>query len=159
GQMMHKGDKILRAQDKQLEAQLASFQAQLRSLEAQRQQFAVLDQGQLKIVEATIPKVRQQLTDTQRRIDELTLTAPIDGVLVAPKLTEMSGAFLPRGQEIASVAAMDTLVIKAALTQEDAQLIHDHTDVLMSADSADGKSPIQVQFAGDIKLRDSVPAA
>jgi hypothetical protein len=114
----------------------------------------------MKIAESAMTAVAKQISDTQRRIDDLTLVAPIDGVLVAPKLTEMSGAFLPRGQEVATVAAMDTLVIKAALTQEDAELIHDHTNVLLDANADQGtKDRIQVQFAGDIHMRDAVPAS
>src|SRR5262249_14827399 len=48
-------------------------------------------------------------------------------------------------------ASMDTLVIKAALTQEEAQLVHDHTPILLAADTSKGDGdPILVRLAGDI---------
>ncbi len=151
GQFLHKGDPIIQCQDRELETQMVQQKAQMRGLQAQRQLASVVDQAQKKIIEAAMTALQDQLDDTQTRLNDLTLRAPIDGTLVAPKLTEMSGAFLPRGQEIATVAALDSLVIKASLQQEDAQLVHDKQQMLFAASPGDGSSdPILVRFAGDI---------
>jgi putative peptide zinc metalloprotease protein len=64
-------------------------------------------------------------------------------------LTEMQGAFLPRGQEVATVAAMDSLMIKSTLDQNDAELVDRQTKMLQSGDQGSG-DPIKVRFAGDI---------
>ncbi len=150
GQAMHKNDVILICQDRPLEGQFVGLQAQMRSLQAQLQKATVSDPAQAKIINAAIVAVRDQLDDAQRRIDDLTIRAPIDGTLVAPKLTDMDGSYLQRGQEIATVAAMDSLLVKASLDQSDAQLVHQNTMELAKA-APNQKDPILVRFAGDIR--------
>jgi len=149
GQTMHSGDVILVCQDRELEAELAQLHAQMRGLEAQRVAASVVDQAQMEIIDEAIPSVREKIDDANRRLDDLTIRAPIDGTLVAPKLTEMQGAFLPRGQEVATVAAMDSLMIKSTLDQNDAELVDRQTQMLRSGDQGSGE-PILVRFAGDI---------
>src|ERR1019366_483690 len=160
GQMLKKGEAILVCQDRELEAQSLRLHAELRSLLTQEQLASVEDQAQRKIVHAAVGAVREQLDDTQEKLDDLTIRAPIDGVLIAPKLDEMAGAYIPRGQEIATVAAMDNLLIRTLVQQEDAQLLHDDTTRLLAATPEQGSTDaVQVQFAGDIKMRGAVPAA
>jgi putative peptide zinc metalloprotease protein len=149
GQTMHSGDVILVCQDRELEAELAQLHAQMCGLEAQRVAASVVDQAQMENIDEAIPSVREKIDDANRRLDDLTIRAPIDGTLVAPKLTEMQGAFLPRGQEVATVAAMDSLMIKSTLDQNDAELVDRQTQMLRSGDQGSGE-PILVRFAGDI---------
>jgi putative peptide zinc metalloprotease protein len=159
GQTLHKDDPILICQDRELEALAQRLHAEMRSLQTQEQLASVVDQAQKKIVHAAVGAVQEQLTDTQQKLDDLTIRAPIDGVLIAPRLQEMAGAFIPRGQEIATVAAVDNLLIRALVQQEDAQLLHDDTTRLLASGPGQGATDaVQVQFAGDIKLRGAVPA-
>src|SRR5205085_3605142 len=62
------------------------------------------------------------LDDALRRKNELTIRAPFDGVVIGPQLADIQGAYLPRGQEIATVADTATLRIRANIEQKDAQL-------------------------------------
>ena len=150
GQMLKKGDLILVCRDRALEAQLQSLTAQMQSLQAQRQQYAVQDQAQMKIAEAAIGAVQQQMDDTRRRLALLTITSPIDGVLIAPRLADLPGAFLPRGEEVATVADTHSLVIRAALDQEDAELVHEDTANLRGATASLKNDPVLIRFAGDV---------
>ena len=45
------------------------------------------------------------------------------GTLIAPRLAELSGSFLQRGQQIGTVAAMDNLIVRAALDQDEVELL------------------------------------
>jgi putative peptide zinc metalloprotease protein len=150
GQTLKKGDIILICQDRPLEAQLQSLTAQMDSLVVQRQQFSVTDQAQKMIAQAAIDAVQTQIDDARQKLDSLTVRAPIAGVLVAPKLSEMIGAFVPRGQEIATVADMDSLVIRTALNQEDAELVDRSAERLRGAQPGAADDPVLVRFAGDV---------
>jgi putative peptide zinc metalloprotease protein len=149
GQSMRTGDIILVCQDKEMEAELAQLEAEMRGLKAQWQAASVSDQAEKGIIEEAIRPIAEKINDVKRRIDALTIRAPIDGTLVAPNLTEMQGAFLPRGQQVATVAAMDSLMIKSTLDQNDAELVDRQTELLKNA-KLDSKDPILVRFAGDI---------
>jgi putative peptide zinc metalloprotease protein len=160
GQMLHKGDTILVCYDKELEAQYKALQAQMASLKAQEQLASVVDQAQKKIVQAAESAIQQQLADVESKIRALTITAPIDGTLIAPNIQEMAGAFLPRGQEIGNVAAMNALVVRGSLDQDDAQLVYQQRADLLAAHPGQGnKDLIQVMFAGDIKSTDAIPGS
>ena len=149
GQQLRAGQTILVLQDRELEAQRAALKAQMASLQAQKLQAMAADPAQAKIVEAAISAVQQQIDDAQRREDALTVKAPFAGTLVAPKLSDMAGSFVPRGQEVATVATLDHLVVKAAFNQDDSELVESNSYHLRNPDS--GKdSPVQVRFVGDV---------
>jgi putative peptide zinc metalloprotease protein len=156
GEHLKKGDVILVASDPKLDAEIAARRAEKAGIEVQIRQAAAEDQGQLKALQPELDATISQLQDALDRKKELTITAPIAGVLVAPKLIDMPGAYLQKGQEIGTVAAVDSLIIRAALDQDDAQMISEKTGKLLDAKpTRDG--PIQVLFAGGLLQKGSTP--
>jgi putative peptide zinc metalloprotease protein len=149
GQMMRAGDVILICQDRELEAQLAALQAQMRGLQAQKLAAGVADQADKAIADERIRAVGEKIDDANRKIADLTIRAPIDGMLIAPKLTEMQGAFLQHSQEVATVADMNSLMIKSTLDQNDAELVDRQAQMLHTAEPT-SEDRILVRFAGDI---------
>jgi putative peptide zinc metalloprotease protein len=122
GQHVNKGDVILVCQDDELEARIKQQRAQIERSEIARLKASVTDQAQRNIISKQIEALKDQLADLQRQKDEMTIRAGIEGNLVAPKLHEMMGKYLQRGEEIAQVATIDRLEIRAIVEQGDAQL-------------------------------------
>jgi hypothetical protein len=58
--------------------------------------------------------------------EELTIRAPIDGVLIAPELKHLAGRYVPPHMEIATVATMGDLRLAAVVDQDDAALTYLH---------------------------------
>jgi putative peptide zinc metalloprotease protein len=148
GQFVHKGDIILVAHDDKLSAEIAARKAEIEGYNVQIKQAEAIDQGQYKSLLPELAAAKRQLKAAQDRQNDLTIRAPIAGTLVAPHLIDMQGAYLRPGQEVATVAAMDTLVIRAALTQEDAELVADKTSDLLKAKTG-RDDPIQVLMVSD----------
>jgi putative peptide zinc metalloprotease protein len=122
GQDIKRGDVILVAHDDELETTIKQLESQVQREEIARRKAAVVSQAERSIVEQRIIAIQKQLDDAKRRFDELTVRAPIDGNLVAPKLNEMMGKYLQKGEEIAQVATIDRLEVRAIVDQGDAQL-------------------------------------
>lgn len=122
GQRLKKGDVILVCQDDELETRIKQVQSQVERAQIARIKASVVDQAQRNIIVEQIKTLQGQLDDLLRQKDELTIRAGIDGNLVAPKLHEMMGKFLQKGEEIGQVATIDRLEIRAILEQADAQL-------------------------------------
>jgi putative peptide zinc metalloprotease protein len=163
GQMLKPGDKILECEDLKLDADLAQARANAQRLQVELRQANATDQTEKAIVEEAIRANDKKLADALKHKAELTITAPLAGELIAPKLREMMGTFLPRGTEVGTVAALDKLVIRAIVDQNDAQLVEAKASELLdptnNSPSKDG--PIQVLFSGALdpfKDRDPVPA-
>ncbi len=150
GDLVHQGEPILVCQDTKVDAEVISLRAELASLDAQLTQAQASDQAEAQVVAAALVTSRHELADAQRRQRELTVLAPLTGTLVAPHLADMAGTFIPRGTEIASVASMDSLVIRAVTDQDDHQLVEEQKAKLLAAPPAAG-GPTQVCFAGDLQ--------
>jgi putative peptide zinc metalloprotease protein len=124
GQKLSKGDTILVGRDDELETRIRQAQANIERMEIHRKQAGAVDQAQRRIAEEQIKAMAEQLSELNRQKDDLTIKAPIDGHLIAPKLYEMDGKFLQKGEEIGTVATLDRLEIHAVIDQTDAQLAH-----------------------------------
>ncbi len=147
GEVLKKGDTILVCEDLKLNAELAQAEANAVRLNVELRQASATDQTEKKIIISAINANNRKLEDARRHLTELTLVAPIDGTLVAPKLIDMAGAFLPRGTEIGTVASLDSLLVRATLDQDDAQLVEAQAMNLLEAKPVE-TGPIQVLFAG-----------
>jgi putative peptide zinc metalloprotease protein len=157
GQHLKKGDVILIAKDDKLDAEIAARRAEVEGYNIQLREAAALDQGQYKALLPGRDAAERQLKAAETHKAELTIRAPIDGTLIAPHLIDMQGAYLGRGTEIGTVAAMDSLVVRAALDQEDVELVSEQSNDLLNA-KAEKDGPIQVLFVSDLMARRSVPA-
>ncbi|CAN5523477.1 biotin/lipoyl-binding protein [soil metagenome] len=141
GQHLSKGDVILVCKDDELDTQIAQLKSRIEAAQIARLKASVVDQAQRSIIFQTIQTLEGQLKDKQRQKDELTIRAGIDGSLVAPKLHEMLGKYLQKGEELGQVATIERLEIRAILEQGDAQLATEKK--LASADY-----PTEVRLVG-----------
>jgi len=156
GQSMKKGDIILVAYDERINAEIASHLAEQKQYEVEIREAEAVDQSEANALRPGLEKVNEELADAQKRKDELTIRAPIDGTLVAPKLSDMMGAYLQRGQEVGTVASMDSLLVRTIMDQEDGQLVYGQSESLFNPKPGD--TPIQVLFVSDLLAKDAVPA-
>jgi putative peptide zinc metalloprotease protein len=157
GHHVNKGDIILIAEDPRIDAEVAARRAEKAAIQVQIRQAAAVDQGELKALEPELTATEHQLQDALDRKAEMTIRAPLAGVLIAPHLRDMQGAFLSKGMEIGTVAALDSLVIRATVDQEDALLLLEKNDQLIAA-HAEPDGPIQVLLASGILEKHSRPA-
>jgi putative peptide zinc metalloprotease protein len=152
GDSVTAGQKILVCHDDRLDTQMASLRHTRDGLKVQLSSAAATDQAQREEVELELGENQKEIDDVQRQLNELTITAPIDGVLIAPKLADFQGAYLPRGQEVGTVAVLDHLLLKAIVDQTDAELISRHESSLAAVTSG-AADPVQVSFVGRLGIR------
>jgi len=157
GDQLKQGDVILISHDAKLDAEVAARTAEVEGYKIQVKQAQAMDQGQYKALLPALEAAKQQLQNAIDRQNELIIRAPIAGTLIAPHLVDMQGAYLQRGQEVGEVASMDKLVVRASLSQEDAQQVAGQTDRLLGA-KADRNGPIQVLLVSNLMAGESLPA-
>ena len=124
GKRLHKGDTILVCSDPELQSRLEELKNRLAAARLREQDANSSDsQAQAKVAQLTVQSTLKELRDTQRRVDELTIRAPIDGYLVAPDIDQMPGRFFQVGEEICTVQETDQLRVRGTVSQEDSQLL------------------------------------
>jgi putative peptide zinc metalloprotease protein len=128
GDLLKKNDVILVASDPELEARKAALAAQIEGIRIRMRESSVTSPAQNLIDQIQLEAMNEQMADVDRRIDELTIRAPFDGAFIAPKIHELAGRYVSKGQDVGTVAVLDRLQVFAALEQKDAQLAMDASD-------------------------------
>ena len=116
GQIVKAGQVIVQLADPQVDHDIQWCNAKIEESNALIRLARATDQNALIQSEA-------DLQDALQRQEYLKVKAPFTGRLVAPKLPELDGTFLPRGTEIGSVAVLDRLIVKGDIEQKDGELV------------------------------------
>jgi putative peptide zinc metalloprotease protein len=109
GDKLHAGDVIVVCDSPEINAKLLDLNAHAEEIKIRMRQSSVKDMAQMYIDEIELDSVNQELAEYTRKKNEMTITAPIDGYLIAPELHNLQNCYLERGKEVATVATMDTL--------------------------------------------------
>jgi putative peptide zinc metalloprotease protein len=127
GQWLEQGQVILVARDPELENQMEQVQASIDVAEGRATMAAASPDtmAEAQMLREQIEVYKANLADLRRRHNDLTVRAPITGKLIAPEIDNLPGRYLQRGTEIATVATLDRLEVRAVLDQSEAQLAYD----------------------------------
>jgi putative peptide zinc metalloprotease protein len=156
GDTLHKGDKILICEDPELLAKIGQMEAEIRQDQARADAaFVANDVNSANAALQSRKSNEEHLADYRRQLSELTITAPIDGMLIAPDLRNYPGRFLKPGDEVATVAKLDTLLVRAAVEQKDSQLYFKYAPTVAQAEVCLVSRPFTVLHA---QYMDVIPA-
>ncbi len=142
GQTMKAGDVIIKCRDRDLESAIGQTEARLAGALAKKA-TAFAEPAMARIAEGEREALADDLKTLLQKQAELTIKAPIDGVLIAPELKHMAGRYVPAHLEIATVATMGDLRLAAVVDQDDAALPFLKSENL-----------IEVRLASDVSRRD-----
>lgn len=138
GQHVNAGDVILVAENPTLESHIKQVEAQLEEMNARLTANRFSDRGEYKADKELFEAYKADLDLALDKRARLTLRAPISGELIAPRLRERLGAFLPRGAEVAKIARREELTVRVALEQRDVEPVmaqeRQHAEVRMAGD-------------------------
>jgi putative peptide zinc metalloprotease protein len=125
GQLLKQGDVIMKLRDRSLESDIAQTRARIAAAKA-RKESAFNDPPLARIAAEEERALNSDLNTLQGKLEELTIKAPLDGVLIAPELKHMAGRYVPAHMEVATVATTGDLRLAAVVDQEDAALTYLH---------------------------------
>jgi len=123
GQLVAAGQLILQMTNPVVQHDIEIAQARIEEINARIRQSRATDLNELAKDQADLEAWQGKLADARQRQEQLQLKAPFTGRLVAPMLRELPDTFLPRGEEIGSVAVLDRLIVKGDIQQKDAELV------------------------------------
>ncbi|MGN6370209.1 MAG: PqqD family peptide modification chaperone [Phycisphaerae bacterium] len=125
GELVHAGDPILRLRDPSLQTLLDQAMSQ-RKQEAIKARNAA-DKNQPAAIDAAqkaIAAYDEQIGLIKQRINDLTLRAPVDGVIVQDtSLKRIVGNYVPAGLKICRVIRTDELEARISLPQQQAAMV------------------------------------
>ncbi len=124
-QFVKAGEVILVMENPQLTAQIKRLEANLSAAKLRRQLAIATDQTQRLIEEEQIAALEEQLSILRKREQDLIVRAPFDGRLISPRIHELPGVFMKRGQEFAIVATIEQLEARAVIDQKDSHFVEE----------------------------------
>ncbi|HET6250101.1 MAG TPA: site-2 protease family protein, partial [Tepidisphaeraceae bacterium] len=130
------GDVILIADDPELDQQIESDQGQVKLFLDKITADRSASPTDVKGDESQLAAYQFELNTLLERRDKLTVRAPIDGILIAPNLADMSGRYLETGKEIAVVMDPSRLMLRLLTEQKE-------IGVLTSKDSRNPEGRIE----------------
>jgi len=122
GDTVKKDQVLLVLEDRNMETEAVQYEKQIEQFKAKVTKARAEDPNMVAAAEAELSAARKNLAQTRERLAMLTIRSAVDGTVVAPKLKEMMGRFVSRGEELAQVSSIDKLLIKVMLEQNEAQL-------------------------------------
>jgi putative peptide zinc metalloprotease protein len=121
------GDVLFICRDPDLRTEAAVLAARLRELEARYAEQAQRDLVQAQIVEEERRYAAERLAEVRRRIDGLTIRSRTAGEFVVPLAENIPGRYVRRGEVLAYVVELDTITVRAVVSQADIALVRERT--------------------------------
>jgi len=106
-----------------LTAQLTVLEARLREINARIREQILQNLVKAKILEEEKRYVEEKLARTKEQVQDLVITAQVDGTLVVSRVDDLPGRFVHRGDVLAHVVDLNTLTVRAVVDQTDIDLI------------------------------------
>ncbi len=137
GDEVHQGQPLVELDGRPLRLEQQSIEAEIQ--QALKQQDVAIAAGRIADAQQAQLKCQQlqrQGDLVQRRLSQLTVTSPIDGVVVVGDLRRSIGATLEIGQVLFEVASLDRIVLEVEIPEREIGLVRDDSDVRVRVDSA-----------------------
>jgi putative peptide zinc metalloprotease protein len=123
GNRVAAGQALLKMEDKELDFRIQELEAKLAEVNAVRQRALQARLADVKPVDSVIQSISRQLEKLRDDRSALLLTAPFDGVWVAPSVTELVGAWIPRGLAIGQIVDDRSFTFSAVVSQRNVSRI------------------------------------
>ncbi len=151
GDVVHKGDVLCRFDQRDLLLQQGQLQSQIAVL--QREQMRALagnDPVSARLAEAKWRLAQTQLAAVARRIEQATLRAPFDGVVIHGDLRKQVGSVIAQGTPLYVVAPLDSWTLEMDIPENAA-------DELAARLETSGGEATVGRFAGNARPEADLP--
>jgi len=154
------GPLLLVATNPRMEAMRRTLEAERLGLVRRRRQALTQDLAKAQGLAKQIAAKDEQIARIREELDALKLAPPIAGVWVSPKIEQLRGVYLPRGEKIGVIASLDDVIIRATAGQEVPvnEIDRDHVEIRIKG--RPGDKPIRGKILKILPVgQDQLPSA
>ncbi len=130
GEQVRKDQVLLVLASEELQRDERVLAARLAEFRARYQAGLRKDRAQALVLRDEIRALQAELQRARERISALEIRSPRDGRVILPRLQDMPGRFLRRGQELGYVLSDEDARVRVVVRQEDIELVRHHTRAL-----------------------------
>lgn len=119
GDRVKKGEALARLDGRETKVELAARQAELDKAKKLFDQATALgNTPAAQVAHLDMLRYQQQLTRLRERLDHLTLTSPVSGMILTGDLQRAEGSPVSRGQTLFEVAPLDQMEVEVAIEEK-----------------------------------------
>ncbi len=118
---------LVQCEDDELTTEVRVLEAQMHELDARHRQVLRDDRVRAELIAEQRKVVQENLDRARDRLDRLTVKAKTTGLFVLPSASAITGRFVQRGQTLAHVVDVDTITVRALVTQQEIDLVRQST--------------------------------
>jgi putative peptide zinc metalloprotease protein len=145
GSTVQRGDLLMVCDDPAIETDVKVLEGQLQEMKARIREQFVDNLVKAKMLEEEQRYIEERLARVLERQSELAIHSRAAGTFVLPKAADLPGRFVKRGELLAHVVDLKTIIVRTIVDQGDIDLIRNQT------------YEVQVRLAE--RLADPMPAA
>ena len=137
GDEVHQGQPLVQLDGRPLRLEQQSIDAEIQ--QATKQQDVAIAAGRIaesQQAQLKCQQLQRQSELLQRRLSQLTVTSPIDGVIVVGDLRRSIGATLEIGQVMFEVASLESVILEIEIPEREIGLVSDDSAVQVRVDAA-----------------------
>jgi putative peptide zinc metalloprotease protein len=123
GGMVQAGDLLMLCRDPEITRDVKVFEAQLQEIKARIREQTVTDLVKSKILEEEQRYLEERLARAREREADLVIRSKTRGTFVLPKAEDLPGRFMKRGEVLAHVVDVNTIIVRTIVDQNDIDLI------------------------------------
>jgi putative peptide zinc metalloprotease protein len=123
GSVVGPGDLLIELRDPELEAEVVSLDARVRELEARYTAERTRDLVKAQVTGEELVYARRNLARSRERVAEFEIRSGTGGSFVIPRHRDLPGRFVNKGQLLAHVVDLDTISVRAVVSQDDVHLV------------------------------------
>ena len=127
GERVEPGALLVELRDPALEAHVAGLEGRVRELEAQVRAQRKRDRLEAEVTLEELSYARSDLDRALERRAALQVRSPRAGTFVLPRARDLPGRFAPQGALLASVVDLETVTVRAVVSQDDVDLVRRRT--------------------------------
>jgi putative peptide zinc metalloprotease protein len=121
------GTPLVETEDPLLSTRVELLEAQFRELEARLASAQFSDRAKRDVIRQEMAVVAADLTRARERLDALVIRSPADGVFVVPRVQDLPGRYVRRGEVIGYVIDSFAATIRVVVGQDDIGLVREST--------------------------------
>ena len=126
GEFVDVGQALVESHDAILATQIAISREHIAELEARLTIEELRDRAQAQLVNLELSQARTELVDQSARADGLVVRSKSAGVFMLPKLADLPGRYVHKGEILGFVLPSESRLVRATVMQDDIDLVRSH---------------------------------
>ncbi|MDJ0852759.1 MAG: HlyD family efflux transporter periplasmic adaptor subunit [Myxococcota bacterium] len=128
GDRVQSGEIVLQLADPEHDNLLRVLEHRVAELMARREAYRADDPVAARVTEQELVFAREELAEARLLSEEFAVRAATSGTLLVPREQDLAGRFVRKGDLLAHVVDLDTVTVRAVVSQDDVHLVRERTN-------------------------------